>query len=285
MSCAPFCSRPLYLLASGLRASSLPPTFSTAFLLLLLQLSLPTTPSSVPLLVTITFVSSGVRVTPTPPPLLPTSWRPARLDVCFLVTHPTTRGTVALTSPLAASLSPGTLCSTSRISLTPPPCFLTRWFSHQFPSALFLQVLRVHRTCPGGRTPQPGGRTPRTTRPAGRTSRPGDRTTRPGGRTPRPGGRAPRPGGRTPRPGGRTPRPGGRTTRPGGRTTRPGGRAPRRRQGRASRTKVDRWLQLHRSLRWGRPHRHHHHRLTLAPNLRCTTRRFSIGTLAMCIPW
>ncbi|WVZ71910.1 LOW QUALITY PROTEIN: hypothetical protein U9M48_020441, partial [Paspalum notatum var. saurae] len=44
-----------------------------------------TTLSSVPLLATITSVSLGVRVTPTPPPLLPTSWRPVRLGVCFLV--------------------------------------------------------------------------------------------------------------------------------------------------------------------------------------------------------
>ena len=48
-----------------------------------------------------TFGSSGVRVTLTPPPPLLTSWRPARL-VCSLGTPLTTRGTDALTSPLAA---------------------------------------------------------------------------------------------------------------------------------------------------------------------------------------
>ena len=61
-----------------------------------------TPPSSVPLLATTTFGSSGVRVTLTPPPPLLTSWRPARLVVCSLGTPLTTRGTDALTSPLAA---------------------------------------------------------------------------------------------------------------------------------------------------------------------------------------
>ena len=60
-----------------------------------------TTLSSVPLLATTTFGSSGVRVTLTRPPPLLTSWRPARL-VCSLGTPLTTRGTDALTSPLAA---------------------------------------------------------------------------------------------------------------------------------------------------------------------------------------
>ena len=52
-------------------------------------------------LATTTFGSSGVRVTLTPPPPLLTSWRPARL-VCSLGTPLTTKGTDALTSPLAA---------------------------------------------------------------------------------------------------------------------------------------------------------------------------------------
>ena len=63
---------------------------------------LNTTLFSVPLLVTTTFGSSGVRVTLTPPPPLLTSWRPARLVVCSLGTPLTTRGTDALTSPLGA---------------------------------------------------------------------------------------------------------------------------------------------------------------------------------------
>src|SRR6185503_20252869 len=121
--------------------STPPPTCLTAFRPLLLLLPLHTTLFSVPLLATTTFVSSGVHVTLTSPPLLLTSWRPARLVVCFLVTPLTTRGTAALTSPLAGSSSPGT-CLTSRIFPTPPPlllpltpswspCFrLTRWFSH-----------------------------------------------------------------------------------------------------------------------------------------------------------
>ena len=79
---------------------------------LLFQASLParfwaesphsTTLSSV-LLATITSVSSGVRVTLTPPPLLPTSWRPARLGVCSLGTLLTIRGTAASTSLLVGS--------------------------------------------------------------------------------------------------------------------------------------------------------------------------------------
>jgi hypothetical protein len=44
--------------------------------------------------------------------------------VCFSVTPLTTRGIVALTSPLAESSSPDTLCSLRRISLTPPPLHL-----------------------------------------------------------------------------------------------------------------------------------------------------------------
>ena len=64
---------------------------------------LNTTLFSVPLLVTTTFGSSGVRVTLTPPPPLLTSWRPARLVACSLGTPLTTRGTDALTSHLAAS--------------------------------------------------------------------------------------------------------------------------------------------------------------------------------------
>src|SRR6185503_19456514 len=89
-------------------------------------------------------------------PLLLTSWHPARL-VCFLVTPLTTSGTDVLTSPLAESLSPDTLCLTGRIFPTPPPlhlhltpswspCFhLTRWFSHLCLSVLSLQVFLVHR--------------------------------------------------------------------------------------------------------------------------------------------
>ena len=88
--------------ASGLRASTPPPTCSTAFRPLLLLLPLHTTLFSVPLLATTTFGSSGVRVTLTPPPPLLTSWRPARLVVCSSGTPLTTRGTDALTSPLAA---------------------------------------------------------------------------------------------------------------------------------------------------------------------------------------
>jgi hypothetical protein len=42
----------------------------------------------------------------------------------FLNYSLTTRGTVALTSPLAKSSPPDTLCSTSRISPTPPPLLL-----------------------------------------------------------------------------------------------------------------------------------------------------------------
>ena len=72
----------------------LPSTASPAF---------HTTLFLVSLLATTTFGSSGVRVTLTPPPLLLTSWRPARLVVCSLVTPLTTRGTDVLTSPLAAS--------------------------------------------------------------------------------------------------------------------------------------------------------------------------------------
>ena len=57
----------------------------------------------------ITSVSSGVRVTQTPQPLLLTSWRPVRLGVCFSVTPLTTRGTVASTSLLVGFSSLGTL--------------------------------------------------------------------------------------------------------------------------------------------------------------------------------
>src|SRR6185436_19928690 len=143
--------------ASGLRASTPPPTCSTVFRPLLLLLPLHTTLFSVPLLATTTFGSSGVRVTLPPPPPLLTSWRPARLVVCSSVTPLTTRGTDALTSPLAASLSPDTSSSTSRISPTPPPlhllltpswslCFRqTRWFSHRYLSVLFLQVFLARR--------------------------------------------------------------------------------------------------------------------------------------------
>ena len=73
--------QPLCPHASGPRASTPSPTCLTAFRPLLLLLPLHTTPSSVPLLATTTFGSSGVRVTLTPPPLLLTSWRPARLVV------------------------------------------------------------------------------------------------------------------------------------------------------------------------------------------------------------
>ena len=60
--------------ASGLRASTPPPTCSTAFRPLLLLLPLHTTTLfSVPILATTTFGSSGVRVTLTPLPLLLTS--------------------------------------------------------------------------------------------------------------------------------------------------------------------------------------------------------------------
>ena len=94
--------------------ASLPPRFwaenlhtatylLTAFRPLLLLLPLHTTLSSVPLLATTTFETSGVRVILTPPPPLLTSWRPTRLVVCSSVTPLTTRGTDALTSPLAAS--------------------------------------------------------------------------------------------------------------------------------------------------------------------------------------
>jgi len=48
-------------------------------------------------LITITFVSSDVRVTLTPLPLLPTSWLPVRLNVSSSGTPRITRGTVALT--------------------------------------------------------------------------------------------------------------------------------------------------------------------------------------------
>jgi hypothetical protein len=70
-------------------------------------LRLLTTLSLVPLPTTITFVSSIVHVTLTPPPLLLTSWRPVRHVVCFLVILP---------SLLVESSSPDT-CLTSQISL------------------------------------------------------------------------------------------------------------------------------------------------------------------------
>ncbi|WVZ58808.1 hypothetical protein U9M48_009037 [Paspalum notatum var. saurae] len=92
----------------GRRVSTPPPTCSTVSPPLPPRLPFLTTPSSVPLLATITSVSLGVRVTLTPPPLLLTSWHPARLSVCFSVTHLTTRGTAALTSLLVGSLSRGT---------------------------------------------------------------------------------------------------------------------------------------------------------------------------------
>ena len=102
-------------------------------------------------------MSSGVRVTLTPPPPLLTSWRHARPVVCFLVTPLTTRGTAALTSPRVVFSSPDTLSSTSRISPFPPPplrpptaswspCFpLTRWFSHLCLLVFLSQVFPVAR--------------------------------------------------------------------------------------------------------------------------------------------
>ena len=106
-----------------------------------------------------TFVSSGVHVILTSPPLLLTSWHPVRLVVCSLVTPLTTRGTDVLISTLVGSSSLDMLCLTSRISPTPPPLHLpltpswspcsclTRWFSHPCLSVLSLQVFLVHRHC------------------------------------------------------------------------------------------------------------------------------------------
>jgi hypothetical protein len=132
--------------------ASLPPRFwaeslHTATYLLnvflpLLPLRLLTTLSSVPLPLTLTFVSSGALATRTLLPLLLTSSQLAR-HVCSLVTNLTIRGTAVIVSPLVGFISPAMLCLTSRTSPFPPPphplmiltlspCFLTRWCSRLF---------------------------------------------------------------------------------------------------------------------------------------------------------
>jgi hypothetical protein len=92
-------------LASGQRACTSPPISLTAFLPLLAPLPHLTTLFSVPLRGMTTFVSSGVRVTLTPRPLLRTSCLPDPLSVSSLGTPRTTRGTAATISPLVASSS------------------------------------------------------------------------------------------------------------------------------------------------------------------------------------
>jgi hypothetical protein len=102
-----------------------------------------------------TSVSSGVLATRTPLPLLLTSLHPVPPSVCFSGTPRTTRGTAALTSPLAGSSSLTMWCLMSPHFPTPPhrppPTLtltsslsfrLTWWSSHLF--FLSLQVL-AHR--------------------------------------------------------------------------------------------------------------------------------------------
>ena len=156
MSCAPFCYRPRFPLASGLRASTPPPISLTACPPRLPLRPLHTTLFSVPLPATITFVCLGALATPTQLPLLLISLPPVLLSVSSWVTPLSIRGTVAWTSLLAVSSSLATSCLTSRHSLSPPPppphllltlrrlLFfpLTRWFHHRFHYTL--QVLLRH---------------------------------------------------------------------------------------------------------------------------------------------
>jgi hypothetical protein len=172
--CVLFCFRPLFPLASGLRACTPPPTFLTAFLPRPAPLPLLTTPSSVPRLGTITSACLGVRVTPTPLPLLLTSWTLAPRFVSSSGTPRITRGTGAWTLPPDGFSSLAMWCSMSPSFpfLAPPPlrylthhpCFpLTRWSSHLFRGLLQVPLRRVP-----GRPPVPDPQQVRARRPRAR---------------------------------------------------------------------------------------------------------------------
>jgi hypothetical protein len=142
MSYAPCCFRLPFQLATGLRAFTLPPTFSTSSPPRPSQPPPPTSLFSAQLPPTPTFGSSGAPATRTPLPLLLISSPLISIDVSFLGTPMSTKDIGVSISPRTTWLSPGTPSSVSHSSpLLSPTHLLMTWTPSSRPVLRFNQSL------------------------------------------------------------------------------------------------------------------------------------------------